>query len=136
MDTRCTPFNIQEADCVRLWSGLARIAAAIEFHGKGHLLVAACEKLEKKNSLSPALFKEYSNFDDRSCLQFLEWLCNPSNYGTATHGQVSRALQQIEVEYLVSRQILHPDNDLVHPSQSMLSTPFRLPVPEIFRRIW
>ena len=45
---------------------------------------------------------------------FLEWLCEPSNYGTTSHGDLSQSLQQIEVEYRVWRQILHPDNDLIH----------------------
>ena len=102
--------------------GLACIATAINLHKKGDLPVAACRTLEHKNALSAALFKKFSNFDDRSCLPFLDRLCDPSNYGTASHGDVSRALQNIEVENLVSGQILHPDYDFVHPSQSMLSS--------------
>ena len=94
---------------------------AIDLQAKGYLLVAACRELQHKNALSAALLKGYSNFDDHSCPQFLDWLCDPSNYGTALRGDVSRALQNIQVEYLVSRQILQPDNILVHPSQSMPS---------------
>ena len=103
----CRLFTVQEADCIRTWAGLARMTTATDLHAKGDLLVAACRETEHKNSLSAELFKESSTFDDLSCLQFLDWLCDPSNYGTASHGDVSRALQNIEVEYLVARQILH-----------------------------
>ena len=100
----CTLFTVQEVDCIRKWGGLARIATAIDLNAKGDLLVAACRELEYKNALSAALFKQYFNFDDGSCLQFLDWLFDPSNYGTAPHGDVLLALQNIEVEYLVSRE--------------------------------
>ena len=118
----CTLFTLQEADWICTWAGLARIATAIDLHTKRDLLVTACRELQHKNALSAALFKDYYNFDDCSCLQFLDWFYDPSNYGTASHWDASRALQNIEVEYLVSRQILHLNNDLVHPSESMHSS--------------
>ena len=90
--------------------------------------MAACRELEHKKALRAALLKEYSNFDDRSCLQYLDWLCDPANYGRASHGDVSRALQNIEVENLLSRQILDPDNDFVHPSGTMPSSHQSWPV--------
>ena len=101
---------------------LPRITTAIDLHAKGDLLVAACRELEYKNALSAALFKRYFNFDDGSCLRFLGWLFDPSNFGTAPHGDVHQSLQNSEVEYLVLRKNLHPDNDYVHPSQSMPSS--------------
>ena len=115
----CTLFTAQGADCIRMCARLARITTAMDLHQKRDLLVAACRELEHKNALSAALFKEYSNFDDRLCLQLLDQLCDPSHYGLALHGDVSRAPHNIEVAYLVSLQILHTENDYVHSSQSM-----------------
>ena len=89
----CTLFHPQQVDGIRTWTGFARIAAAIELHNKGHLLVAATKELEHKSALSAALIKDYSNFNDCSCPQFLEWLSEPRNYGTTSHGDVSKALQ-------------------------------------------
>ena len=84
----CTLFTVQGVDCIRTWAGLARIITAIDLHAKGDLLVAACRELEYKNALSAALFKHYFNFDDGFYLQFLGWLFDPSNFGTAPHGDV------------------------------------------------
>ena len=81
----CTLFTVREGDCIRTWAGLARNATAIDLHPKGDPLVAECRELGHINALRAALFKEYSNFHDRWCLQFLDWLCDPSNYVTAQH---------------------------------------------------
>ena len=117
----CTLFTVQEADCIRTWAGLAGIATAIDLQAKGDLLVTACGELEHQNILRAALFKKHSTFDDRSCLHFRDWLCDPSNYGTASHGMSHGHCRTLELSTWCHGRLCTPTTiRAIHPKVCLL----------------
>ena len=59
-------------------------------------------------------------FDVAMCVPIAEWLAEPEQYGVAFTHQINAQLRQLELRRRISVNLLHKENNLVHPTQSML----------------